>query len=57
MSEGEPLFNLRDVQQLVNAIMDAQSIPFHLFIQGASPTTETAWLEQQFLLPSAKADR
>lgn len=69
MSDSEPAFNLQDVQELVaamhrltqlqieQALQQQAAVPFCLLIQGASPQTETEWLEREFEKPSAEGER
>ena len=51
------IFTPHDLCVLFNAVMQAQSKPFCLFIQGASPASEVAWLESVYALPDAKVNR
>lgn len=65
MSDAEPDFTLQDLQTIIQALEETNAallqamkpLPFSLFIQGASPQTETNWLERQYLLPDAKVSR
>lgn len=55
----QPAFSLQDLLLIVEATyrQAEQAINTHLLFQGASPETERAWLETEFLKPSAKVNR